>query len=246
MMSEEDLNRHWLKPSLLQLSLGVSLLFHLAVFGVVSLVAGHAPNLLPPQDGEVLVLTLVSAPAEAEPAVPPSVESFALPRPVAPVETKTVEHRAPEESAPVSAPLLAIPDRPSGEISEPAPLAIASPLPHPPDTGGKSGAPLPGNDEKALKAPPGIKAQPSYGRNPEPLYPPAARRRRQEGLVLLVVSVNAQGRAAAVRLKQSSGFVLLDEAALQAVRGWEFQPARLGLIAVASETEVPIRFRLSE
>ena len=34
--------------------------------------------------------------------------------------------------------------------------------------------------------------------------------------------VNAQGKAARVRLKQSSGFAALDEAAIEAVKTWEF------------------------
>jgi protein TonB len=81
-------------------------------------------------------------------------------------------------------------------------------------------------------------------KNPEPPYPPTARRRHQEGLVLLRVKVNPHGRALSVEIKNSSGFPLLDEAAQTAVRDWEFQPARLGLLAVESEIEVPVRFKL--
>lgn len=94
-------------------------------------------------------------------------------------------------------------------------------------------------------APPGIRATPLYRKNPEPPYPPAARRRRQEGLVVLTVAVNAQGRATRVELKQSSGFPLLDDAATRSVREWDFEPARLGTVALASEIEVPVRFQLS-
>jgi protein TonB len=80
---------------------------------------------------------------------------------------------------------------------------------------------------------------------PEPIYPPAARRRRQEGLVLLAVKVNSHGRAARVAVKQSSGFPLLDDAAMHTVGDWDFQPARIGTLAVESEIEVPVRFKLT-
>jgi periplasmic protein TonB len=63
-------------------------------------------------------------------------------------------------------------------------------------------------------------------------------------LVLLGVKVSDQGLAARVTLKQTSGFPLLDEAALQTVRDWEFEPARINSIAVESEIEVPVHFQL--
>lgn len=61
---------------------------------------------------------------------------------------------------------------------------------------------------------------------------------------MLGVRVTAEGRAAEVTIKQSSGFPLLDAAAVKAVRRWEFEPARLGAIAVESDVEVPVRFQL--
>jgi protein TonB len=71
-------------------------------------------------------------------------------------------------------------------------------------------------------------------------------RRRQQGAVLLSVKVSAQGRALRVQVKESSGFPLLDRAAVHAVQNWEFEPARLGRVAVDSETEVPVRFQLAK
>jgi len=56
--------------------------------------------------------------------------------------------------------------------------------------------------------------------------------------------VTTEGRAARVEIKTSSGFSLLDDAAVEAVRDWEFQPARIGSLALESEIEVPVRFEL--
>jgi protein TonB len=64
-------------------------------------------------------------------------------------------------------------------------------------------------------------------------------------LVLLSVTVTAQGRAARVAMKESSRFSALDEAALLAVRNWEFKPARIGELAIESEVQVPLRFQLT-
>jgi protein TonB len=86
----------------------------------------------------------------------------------------------------------------------------------------------------------------SYQYNPKPAYPAVARRQGQEGLVLLHVTVTPEGRPSMVRISQSSGYALLDEAAQNAVRRWKFAPVRVGRVPVTSEVEVPIQFNLAE
>ena len=56
--------------------------------------------------------------------------------------------------------------------------------------------------------------------------------------------MSAGGHAEAVSVKHSSGHALLDDAAVRAVRAWEFEPARAGGQAVAAVVEVPVRFVL--
>ena len=86
--------------------------------------------------------------------------------------------------------------------------------------------------------------RPGYLTNPKPAYPPEARRRKQQGLVVLNVFITGEGRPQRVEVAQSSGYVLLDEAALTAIKQWQFTPARVGNMAVISQVEVPVRFRL--
>lgn len=86
----------------------------------------------------------------------------------------------------------------------------------------------------------------AYLRNPPPEYPLAARRRGQEGLVLLAVRVNESGSPVEVRIARSSGSGVLDDAALAAVERWSFVPARRGDQAIAAWVEVPVRFRLKD
>ncbi len=80
--------------------------------------------------------------------------------------------------------------------------------------------------------------------NPRPWYPRMARRRGMEGRVTLEVTVSPDGRVTAIRVQHSSGFRLLDDAALETVKTWRFLPARRGGSPVSGTVVVPIRFRL--
>jgi protein TonB len=90
-------------------------------------------------------------------------------------------------------------------------------------------------------------ARPAYGSNPRPPYPLAARRLGQEGRVTLEVVVRPDGRAQSVRVKQSSGYRLLDESAVHTVKTkWRFVPARNGGVPTTGTATVPIRFQIKE
>jgi protein TonB len=77
-----------------------------------------------------------------------------------------------------------------------------------------------------------------------PIYPEKARRARQEGLVLVRAQVDDAGNTHQVIVSQSSGFPLLDKAAIEAVSQWSFLPAHEHEQAIAAWIEVPIDFKL--
>ena len=163
------------------------------------------------------------AAATAEPAVieaPPPMIAEAAPE----AQPPSVEE--PMAEAPAPAPALR-PVQPTRIAAAPAAVA-----PKP------AAAPSAGTGKRTV-------AKPNYLRNPPPKYPAESRKLREEGVVLLKVSVTPEGRAANVQLQRSSGFSRLDQAALNAVRRWEFNPARVGLTAVACAVEVPVRFGLN-
>jgi protein TonB len=81
--------------------------------------------------------------------------------------------------------------------------------------------------------------------NRPPHYPAVARRRGQEGLVVILVQVRADGRVESASVATSCGHVLLDRAALEAVTAWRFHPGQRSGLAEAQPLEIPIRFRLS-
>ena len=78
---------------------------------------------------------------------------------------------------------------------------------------------------------------------PPPYFPPAAKAARQQGTTVLEVDVDAMGNVTGSTIKKSSGFTLLDEAAMQAVRAWKFDPARRNEVAVPSRTLQSIEFK---
>jgi protein TonB len=66
------------------------------------------------------------------------------------------------------------------------------------------------------------------GGNPLPPYPRAARRQGLEGRLVLRVTVTAEGKPRIVKVLESSGHALLDDAAARAVARWRIQPGRRG------------------
>lgn len=82
--------------------------------------------------------------------------------------------------------------------------------------------------------------------NAPPDYPASARAQRQVGVVMLSVEVNAAGRVAALKVITSSGYPLLDQAAIVAVRKWQFKPALRAGLAVSTTVQVPIRFAIRD
>jgi periplasmic protein TonB len=77
-----------------------------------------------------------------------------------------------------------------------------------------------------------------------PVYPEKSRRNHEEGIVMVRAQVDAAGQTQAVQIAQSSGFPLLDKAALDAVSQWEFIAAKQNDQTITAWIEVPIDFKL--
>lgn len=89
-----------------------------------------------------------------------------------------------------------------------------------------------------------LQALPSYLKNTPPLYPRLAQERGYEGTVLLEVNVLPSGRSGEIRVLASSGYPILDQAAIRAVASWVFKPARIWNHPVGFRVEIPITFQL--
>jgi len=80
----------------------------------------------------------------------------------------------------------------------------------------------------------------------KPSYPPAAIKRGYAGRVLLRLFVSVAGDVSEVKLLRSSGYRVLDGAAIKAVKSWRFSPAVKGGRPVGLWVEVPIVFKLRD
>jgi protein TonB len=76
----------------------------------------------------------------------------------------------------------------------------------------------------------------------EPVFPEGARRARQQGKVILQAVVSAAGTVQEVTVLRSSP--LFDQAAIEAVRQWRYEPARHGARPVAVYFTVQVEFVL--
>jgi protein TonB len=89
-------------------------------------------------------------------------------------------------------------------------------------------------------------ARPLGGYQTKPDYPESARRDRAEGVTLLRFEVLTTGRVGEVVVARSAGHRDLDRAAIDAIRQWQFEPARRGATAVPVWVTLPVRFELTE
>lgn len=88
--------------------------------------------------------------------------------------------------------------------------------------------------------------QPAFLKPPKPpIYPAQARRRNQQGVVMVEVRLDAQGGLREIRLLRSSGVESLDRSAMDAVSAWRFRPETLNGQPVPSRVHIPIEFALS-
>jgi len=136
---------------------------------------------------------------------------------------------------------------PAPKVVQPKPKPILRPTPEP-DAHAAEVPQVPQEQKAQDKDEPLVEARYNVEtlHNPKPPYPLAARRRNQEGRVLLTVLVRADGSCGEARLKRTSGFELLDGSALKTVRQWRFVPARRGTDTVDSWVDVPVVFRLDD
>lgn len=86
----------------------------------------------------------------------------------------------------------------------------------------------------------------AYLSNPVPAYPMVARRMGWQGKVVLNVEVLASGLPGQIKLHQSSGREVLDNAAANTVKNWRFVPAQHAGRAVTQWFRVPINFSLED
>ncbi len=79
-----------------------------------------------------------------------------------------------------------------------------------------------------------------------PVYPEEACRKNQTGITVVNVVVDESGRVSRTKIEKSSGFPLLDEAAVQAALKFRFEPGEKDGKAVKTRMTIPFRFKLDK
>ncbi|MDZ4338207.1 MAG: energy transducer TonB [Pseudomonas sp.] len=143
-------------------------------------------------------------------------------------------------------------------VAKPKPAVVAQPTQNQPvqaqptETASQSAAVLaaaqaaPAKPVAATPAAEVLSTKPSFREPPrQPNYPSQARRRNQQGVVLVEVRLDERGQQRSLNLLRSSGVDSLDRAALEAVAKWRFRPETSGGQAVPSRVQIPIQFALT-
>jgi len=189
----------------------------------------------------LLIVLLVPRPPEEEapPAAPPPLVLRLAPTPrflpPPPPPPQTVE--APAHRVPVPDPT---PDEPEPVREfEPLPMNLDLPI----DTLAVSIAEPPPQPPKVLPVGGDVLA-PVRLSAPEPPYPRAALIARKEGTVILEAIIDPQGRVTSLRALTALGFGL-EEAALETVRTWTFEPGTLHGEPVPVLYHLSVRFNLA-
>lgn len=187
--------------------------------------------------------------ADRAPAQPPDLR----PAEVTPPATPATPLASPTPATPAGYRLLTSTSSTAPEIAVPVRVETAVPGPA---TGGTAAKLLEAPQPRPVERPAPAQTQAPapavpLGRvparltyRPEPVYPPAARREGQVGTVRLRLEVRADGRVGEVLVAETSGFTLLDQAAVKAARTWRFDPARENDHPVAEWRRVAVEFRL--
>lgn len=223
----------------LSLFLLLSLLLHLAGWQLLD-TPGVPPSEVAQAPQVLRLAGLVQlAPAE-QPANPPRTLAPAQARPAPKADSAPLAARKPRERAVERAPRSA------------SVVAATSAAPAPPAALAAAAAPAPVPTPAPIQAPAStqpievLSHKPSFRLPPQPPhYPAQARRRNQQGTVLLEVRLDERGQQRGLAVLRSSGIASLDRAALEAVANWRFNPQQHNGVAVPSRVQIPIEFALT-
>ena len=215
-------NRKWY-------TLPVSLLSHSAIVIAVVVVPLLATDVLPKPwlKMETPIIQLV----------PPS-----PPRPpkLRPVDPKPMVNR---DAAPIAAPAGVTPEKPRVETgwedAQPGPEVIDGLFD--PKVIVVAPPPVVAKPPEPVRVGSGIR-QPQRVRHVQPVYPPIAQSARISGIVIIEATIGEDGQVINARILRS--VPLLDQAAIEAVRQWQYTPTLLNGVPVPVIMSVTVQFTL--
>jgi periplasmic protein TonB len=215
----------------------LSILVHVIIIGAVIIVPLMATDMLPTPPA--MMAFSVAAPPPPPPPPPP-------PAPAAAPTVKPVPVANPA-AAPIEPPKEIVPEAPApGPVSEGVPGGVVGGVP-----GGTVGGVVGGLPEAPPPPPPPPSAPVRVGgqikaptklRDVRPVYPQIAQSARVAGIVIIEATISPQGKVMNARVLR--GVPLLNDAALDAVKQWEYTPTLLNGVPVPVIMTVTVNFTL--
>lgn len=234
---------------------GVSLLGHTLLIGALIWAGNQWVPVSPPQAIEVMLVEMPEdqnptaaliqvqappqTPAQQRPVLPkpPAAQMQPVMQPKAKLEPAKPSPPAPEQTAEINTGEKSTQAPPNPIKNTPAPIVQTTAEPNKSATTAA--------DTSREVSPARVDAR-YASTNPRPQYPSMARRLGQEGTVVLEVIVSIEGLAKSVRIQESSGHELLDQAALQAISKWKFVPAKRGELPIEQKLTTRWTYKLEQ
>ncbi len=90
----------------------------------------------------------------------------------------------------------------------------------------------------------GVTMRPQILSQPPPAYPESCRKANIHGTTVVGLTISSDGSVLSAWVDSSSGNDTLDSAAVNAVYGWRFVPAKQNGVAITCNSQVPVTFNL--
>lgn len=250
------------KERLPKLAIAAVVLAHLALIGAaITHTTQYRPlDIINPAEQTSVQVTMVEMPQDEPPPQPQvATEAPALltaenserevtqSKPAPPVPAPALSSEQPKpKPKPKHAPKIEPKPRPVREVSRPVSQEKPSPV-QSAKIADKAAIPATAQGEMLKRAP---NATPKMVSTvgcmvPAPEYPRKAKRLREEGEVLIRLTINANGSLGRSEIARSSGYQDLDQAAMAAVSGVRCNPYLENGQAISVMTVQPITFKLS-
>ena len=185
---------------------------------------------------------IMAAPVEPKPQPEPEPVIEPVAEPVVPVKPEVALEAEPE-------PRPEVKPKPVQAAAKPRQVASLAPASLHTGTGQNAGESAPKGFEKTdgQQTDDILVLNPRYRGTPQPpRYPDRARTLNQEGVVKVRIKLDHRGDPLDVSVLASSGYALLDHAALKAARKWRFQPEIRNGRPVIAFVELPVEFVLTD
>ena len=238
-LDDKRSNRTWI-------ALVLVALLHLAIFWALQNGLAQKTFTVVKKAVEAKLIEEVKPKLEQPPPPPPAPPAPKIEKALPPPAQKSIVPIPEVRPPPTAVPAITAAPEPPAPPTPTAPVPTPTPVAAPPAPVAAPPTPAPPNSAVTAPLKTGIKtgAKDVSGSCEPPDYPSISRRNEEEGTVVVAFLIAEDGRVVNSKIKSSSGFNRLDEAARAAFSKCKFRPATSDGQPVQGEATVAYRFRL--